>query len=92
MKVLYRPHRMCGTLEDSMADLKEFNTVEKMLDHIVKEDGGMLLKENIYISYYTFDDRINWETYIVAIGECFGVDYLQKYKCPQVIGFMTFKY
>lgn len=94
MKFLYRPHR--GALADAMEELKEFDTYEEMLDYIQKEhkiDGNFAFdKEEIYISYYGYDDRIDWETYIVTVGRYLNENYLEKYHTPQAIGFMTFKY
>lgn len=95
MKVLYRPQR--GGLDESMEELKEFDTVEHLLNWLCEDsDIGwgkeMFAVEDINFSYYCYDERIDWQTYIVTINKWGEEDYLEKYHSPQAIGFMTFKY
>ena len=95
MKVLYRPQR--GGLDESMEELKEFDTVEDLLNWLCEDsDIGwgkeMFAVEDINFSYYCYDERIDWQTYIVTINKWGKEDYLEKYHRPQAIGFMTFKY
>lgn len=93
MKVLYRPQR--GGLAEAMEELREFSSVEDMLAFLVDEhsiNGKIAFdKDEIYISYYCYDERINWVTYIVCVGRYFDEDNMEKYHCPQAIGYCTFK-
>ena len=89
MKVLYRPQR--GSLDDAMAEVKEFSSVKEMLEYLVKDHNRAFRINEIQISYYGRDDRIDWETYLVAVERYFEEDYLLEYHCPQAIGFCTFK-
>ena len=94
MKVLYRPH--CETLTDAMKLVKEFNTVEDMLNWICEDSEicgkEMIAVEDINLSYYGYDERIDWQTFVVTVNKWGSENYLEKHHCPQGIGFMTFKY
>lgn len=89
MKIIYRPQR--GSLYDALAEKKSFDTMEEFLLWLCKDKEKFDLQD-VYISYYGYDDRIDWETYIVTVGRYFNENYLEKYHTPQAIGFMTFKY
>ena len=94
MKVLYRPQR--GGLDESMEELKEFAAVEDLLNWLCEDSEicgkKMFEVEDINFSYYCYDERIDWQTFIVTINKWGEEDYLEKYHSPQAIGFMTFKY
>ena len=94
MKILYRPQR--STLAEAMQEVKQFNTMEDLIDYLVKvhimNENKAFRKEDIYIHYYCYDERINWQTYLVCVGKYFNENYLQKYHCPQAIGYLTFIY
>lgn len=80
MKVLYRPHRAIFT--DAVEEIKEFPSVKEMFEWLVKEHHGYLSLDNIYISYYCYDVRIDWETFIITT---------RRYSDHEAIGFCTFK-
>ena len=69
-KILYRPHR--GGLDDAMRELREFNSIEEMLDYVYKEElfGDEKSIEDIVYEEYGSDSsdyRIGWKTtYIVC--------------------------
>lgn len=88
MKILFRPKR--GTLEEAMKEMKEFHDMQDLLDFLVKEWGNRFEKEDVYFSYYCYNERIDWETFIVCIGRSGDCDYLEKYHSPQAIGFLAF--
>ena len=94
MKILYRPHR--GSLEESMECVKEFNTLEDMINWICEDSEfcgkEMFRVEDINFSWYCYDERIDWQTFIVKTNKYGEENYLEKYHTPQAIGFMTFKY
>lgn len=89
--ILYRPQR--GTLSEAMEEVKQFNSIKELFEWLVKDNTIKRKKafeiEDIYISYYCYDERIKWQTYIVCVGRYFEEDYLKKYHSPQAIGFMT---
>ena len=94
MKILYRPHR--GQLSEAMAELKEFKSVKAMLDYVVKKWNEIWGKDifdinDLFIKYYGYDERIDWETYVVCVGKMQNENFLEKGLHPQAIGFMTFK-
>lgn len=82
--VIYRPQR--GGLAESMAERQEFPDLKQMLEHVVKEHSGAFDLDEIFIAYYCFDARINWETYIVTVTR-YGN---KAYPSPQAIGYCTF--
>lgn len=86
MKVLYRPQR--ATLDEAMAELKEFGSLKECLEWIVKDADGLLTMNRLFIAYYGYDERIDWETYIVCDG---SEDVCKQYGSPQGWGFLTFK-
>ncbi len=89
MKVLYRPQR--GTLADALSEMKEFASVDEMFEYLMKDHKQAFNKNEIYISDYCYDNRIDWQTYIIAVGRYFDKNYLEEYHCPKAIGFCTFK-
>lgn len=93
MKILYRPQR--STLDEAMAEVKEFPSVDDMFKYLVEEhsiDGKRAFeKDEIYISDYGYDNRIKWKTYLISVTRYFGKNYAQKYHYPQAIGYCTFK-
>lgn len=91
MKILYRPHR--GGLAEAMAEKKEFATLKEMFEYIVENDRldeniPLYSMEDLCISYYCYDERIDWETYIIC--DCREKN-CKEYGTPQAIGFCTFK-
>jgi hypothetical protein len=88
MKILYRPQR--GGLAEAMKEVKKFSSVKEMTEYLVEYHGNAFDASDVYISYYGYDERIGWETYIVTVSRYYDEDYLEKYHCPQAIGFCTF--
>lgn len=85
IKILYRPQR--GTLDESMQEIKHFKSIKDMAKYL--SEFWDCAVDNIYVSYYCYDERIDWETYVVTIGETEKENYCKQYGCPQAIGFMT---
>lgn len=98
--IIFRPHR--GGLAESMAEAKEFNTVEEMKEHIVKlwhEGWGgpkdLFTADDIVIdeSSVVNDNRIGWEDAMyVCVKKMGDEDYMKKYGTPQCIGMCATKY
>ena len=90
--VKYRPVR--ATLEESMVEMKIFNTVDKMKQYIVDSfwrpnNGDLLFNiDDIIIKEESYnDDRIGWTNcHYVCIKRCGKDDYMKMYNCPQCIG------
>lgn len=63
--IIFRPQK--GSLADSMAEAKEFSTVEDMKDHIVammanKDPESLITADDIVIEDLTINDsRVGWE-------------------------------
>lgn len=47
MKILYRPQR--ATLDEAMAELKEFKSLKECFEHIVAELDGAVKLDDIYV-------------------------------------------
>lgn len=84
-KVIFRP--ACGVLSDAMAKQQSFIDVCEMLDYIVNLHNNAFTREEIHLTYYCKDTRINWETFIVTIDRLYN----ERYAVPQAIGYCTFK-
>lgn len=53
---IYRPHR--GSLADSMAEAKEFDTKEEMFDYIVATQGSCLGGNRFDVEDLVIDDKV----------------------------------
>lgn len=85
IKILYRPQR--ATIDESMQEIKYFESIKDMAEYL--SEFWDCAVDDIYVSYYCYDGRIGWETYVVTIGETEKENYCKQYGCPQAIGFMT---
>lgn len=67
---LYRPQR--GNLDDAMQEMKDFQSLDELILYL-QEDLFMwfgkqeINKDTLHIKPYCFDERINWDTYIVTL-------------------------
>ena len=73
MKVLFRPNS--GGLAESMKEVKEFNSLKELLEYLVVNQNGAFAIGDISIRYYTYDERIDWETYMVHRAKIIGENY-----------------
>ena len=78
---IYRPQR--STLDEAMAEKREFASLKQMLEYVVEEHENAFDLDNVFISYYGYDERISWDTYIVCVTR-YGDE---EYDHPQAIGF-----
>lgn len=71
---LFRPQR--GSLDDAMKEVVTVNSKQDLADHINASIGyclgGQILPEDLESKHYTYDDRINWDTWIWKL-DGFGV-------------------
>ena len=72
---LFRPHR--GLLADAMAEVEEIKTLPDMVEKIKRDlepyAHNYVINENtVKVEPYGYDDRINWDTYIVTLKD-YGV-------------------
>ena len=84
-KIIYRPQ--CGGLNEAMEEAKEFCSIDEMKDYLVKKYENAFDKSDITIEYYCYDERIDWETFIICT-ERWGN---QRFKTPSAFGFCTIK-
>lgn len=69
----FRPHR--GTLDEAMSEVFHLRTKNELLHRFqdrLRPYGVEVTSEKLMIKPYGFDERINWDTYIVTL-EDFGV-------------------
>lgn len=79
--ILFRPHR--GSLDAAMADVREVSCLDELVKIINTEIKPCYCKlASIDIKPYAYDDRINWDTYIVTatlwdhINDCPGESFV----------------
>ena len=60
--MLFREHR--GTLAESLKTTKNFQTKRELVDYLEKLFEIPL--NDLVCEFYCYDDRINWETYILT--------------------------
>lgn len=89
MKIIYRPQR--ATLEESLKASMEFSSIDEMLSYLTYQNYFNFTCSDIYISFYCYDKRINENTFVISIGRYGKTNYLKKYKCPQAIGYCSFR-
>ena len=89
MKILYRPNR--SSLEEAMAEVVEFDSLLSLFEYLEKRFQNSVSVSDLSIKYYCYDDRIDWDTYMVCTNRFGREDYIKKYKSSQSIGFITFK-
>jgi len=67
---LFRPHR--GLLTEAMEEVVELKDKSELVSHIIHswrcfpKHGYDFNSDTIKVKKYCFDDRINWDTYIVT--------------------------
>lgn len=89
--IIYRPHR--GGLRESMAEAREFESVEAMKEHIVRQHTDEELGPAFDANDIMIDDdpvidrRVGWydSNYVLA-KRYYNDDYVAKYGFPQCIG------
>lgn len=64
--------------------------MEDMLKYIVLYHDNAFRKTDIYISYYTYDERIGSPEFIVTISKHGNIDYFKEYQHPQAIGYCIY--
>lgn len=62
-----RMHR--GGFKDSMSTIKDINPNIKEIFSYLKDNGINCKEEDITLKKYTYDERINWDTYVVLVNE-----------------------
>ena len=88
--IKYRPHR--GTLDKSMKEYREFDTVDDMKEFIADDWnskwGHLIDEEDIVIGESLgSDERIGWKsTRYVCTKRMGDEDYIELYGVPQCIG------
>ena len=90
--IRYRPHR--ELLEEAMAEMKTFETLDEMKQHIISSwnvldtDIPCFYPEDIVIRELNIDDdRIGWKNVCYV---CVKRLYNEHYDTPQCIGMCTF--
>ena len=88
LQVRYRPHR--GSLEDSISLAKTFDSPSEMFDHIIKEWGGLIDKEDLSIGKEDWgpDPRIDWPNCHYVLTKRCGET---TYDIPQCIGMCCYE-
>ena len=65
LPLLYRDHR--GSLDKSMKTVTEINSLEHLMTHIESDWGFDIPILGLSFKKYAYDDRINWDTYMVIM-------------------------
>ena len=84
--IYYRPHR--GSLDDSMKELKKFETKNDMLEYICYEHNSrfhffQITPEEIFIEEYGSDERVGW-------GNCFICCFEKPSKIKNIEGYKKY--
>lgn len=81
---------------ESFKTQKSFSSAKEAITHIIEDIVENLCcssfnESNLYIQYYSYDKRIESDTFLISIG-CIGKeDYIKKYGYPQAYGWLYFK-
>lgn len=80
--IKYRPHRRM--LDEAMAEMKTFSTIDEMYDYIASHSDGLFSKEDLSVSDDLGKDRrIDWKETRYVCTRRFGA---AAYSIPQCIG------
>lgn len=80
--IKYRPHR--GSLDEAMKEYQEFDTIDEMIQYIVKDWFGYVSAEDISVGEIQGeDDRIGWKAWRYVLTSRVGDTH---YDIPQCIG------
>lgn len=96
--IIYRQH--CGTLDDAMKTIVEFNDINEMKLYIVNQwtescfGRSPFSVEDVVIKDEPFNDpRTGWhDTRHVCINRFGNQDYIKMYTAPQCIGWCATDY
>lgn len=73
MAILYMDHR--GGFIESMETVRIFEDFDELFRHLISQLSAIRIvvsKKDFDVSYYTMDQRNNWDTYIVTVKD-YGV-------------------
>lgn len=89
--IIYRPHR--GGLRESMAEAREFESVEAMKKYIVEQNTipewgrPFSVKDIVVRKSEGADERVGWKNVRrVCIKRYYVQDYIELFGAPQCIG------
>ena len=93
MKVYYCPKR--GSLEEALKERRSFGLIEHALAYCCfydfrANDCVMFGTDDIYVSYNSYDERIQQEIFLVCVGKYGKTNFLKEYGRPQAIGYLHF--
>lgn len=66
-----------------------FRSLKEVLLAIKEEYDNAFTIEDLSISYYTYDERIGKDVYIVATNQYDDEDYIEEYGCPQFVSYLV---
>lgn len=94
MKIEYWPHR--GTFEESKKEKKSFISLQDALDYVVKNSEVAtgfkpFAIEDIYITHYCYDVRLQNECFMLCVGKYGPEDYIKQYGHPVCHGYLYFQ-
>jgi hypothetical protein len=72
------------TIDESMATMLDIEGREQLVQHIsmrLAEQGVAVTDDMIHVSHYGFDERIEWDEYIIVVDR-FGVFGFTDGPCP----------
>lgn len=92
MMIIFRPQR--STLEESMAEAKEFESIEEMKKYIVEQSNNSFSIQDIVISTIEINDtRTGWEdSKFVSVKLSGKQDPTKDFMAPQAIGICATRY
>ncbi len=82
MPLLFRFHK--GSLQESMNTIREIPNYE-FLEWLIRYTSCIPAIDGISINYYCYDERIDWDTYIVS------ADYKSNDRISYPVGFLNKK-
>ena len=72
------------TIEESLATTLEFASRDQMIGHIfdtLGKKGVVVTEEMVHVTHYGFDERIDWDEYIIVV-DSYGVFGFTDGPCP----------
>ena len=68
---------------------KLFRTLDDVLNHIVYRYNNLYAKSDLYITQYSYDERINKTVYIITATKSRNCDYIKEFGSLQFVSYLV---
>lgn len=66
-----------------------FGSIREVFEKIEEQYGNLMGVTDLSVIYYSYDDRIEKDVYMIVTNRCGDKDYIEEYKYPQFVSYMV---